>query len=102
MTDITALVVLSEGFPSDTPPRLAWDAAIMRHDRRRDELVSLGFSIAGAIACCFGRGTKPSIIARPFYSQREWDVLMHEREEAEQRAAEMQQIAKLRRLGNGR
>lgn len=92
--------MLSEGFPPGTPSGLAWDAAIARRDRRRDELVSLGFSIAGAVACCFG-SAKPSVIARPFYTEREWGSLMSEQEEREQRAAEMQQIEKLRRMSNG-
>lgn len=90
---------VAEGLPSDTPPSIVWKAAMLRRDRRRAELSALSLSICAGIGINLGGGDTSKVL-RPFYTQAEWDKMMKEAEEARQLSAQLQQVAKLRRLSN--
>lgn len=89
---------LSEGFPEGTSPQMVWDAALMARERRRSESIALSLSICSAIGINLGGGDTSKVL-RPFYTEAEWDKMMMEADEARAVTAQMQQLAKLRRLG---
>lgn len=83
------------------PPSLIWQAAMLKRERRREELQALSLSICAGIGINIGGGDT-SCVLRPFYTEREWADLERRAEEERQLMAQRQQIAKLMRLSHGR
>lgn len=59
--------------------------------------MALSHSITAGIGLCLGGGSTERL-DEPFYTASEWARIKARREEAAERAAEMQQIIKLKRL----
>ena len=83
------------------PPSLIWQAAMLKRERRREELQALSLSICAGIGINIGGGDT-SCVLRPFSTEREWADLERRAEEERQLMAQRQQIAKLMRLSHGR
>lgn len=70
----------------------------MERDKARSDLIALSRSICIGIGLNLG-GRASMEIEEPFYTEAEWKRIQEEREAEREYAAELQQIAKLRRLG---
>lgn len=92
---------MSEGMDPSLPPSLIWQAAMLKRERRREELQALSLSICVGIGINIGGGDTSRVL-RPFYTEREWADLERRAEEERQLMAQRQQIAKLMRLSHGR
>lgn len=104
MTDAIRIIALSEGMPETVRPSLLLPACRIRRDRRRWEDISLGIVTANMILGGFSekRGD-PLDRIRIMFTEEELAEIEAQREEAEMRMLEEQQLARLRRLmGNGR
>lgn len=91
----------SEGIDPTLPPSLVWQAAMLKRERRREEMISLSLSICAGIGINIGGGDTSRVL-RPFYTEREWADMERRAEEERQLMAQRQQIAKLMRLSHGR
>lgn len=69
----------------------------MERDKTRSDLIALSRSICMGIGLNLG-GRSSTDIERPFYTEAEWKRIQEEQEVQREYAAELQQIAKLRRL----
>lgn len=104
MTEAIRIIALSEGLPETTRPSLLLPAVRIRRDRRRWEDISLGIVTANMILGGFSeRRGDPLDKVAVMFTEEELADLRAQREEAELRVLEEQQLARLRRLmDNGR
>lgn len=91
----------AEGIDPTLPPSLIWQAAMLKRERRREEMISLSLSICAGIGINIGGGDTSRVL-RPFYTEREWADMERRAEEERQLMAQRQQIAKLMRLSHDR
>lgn len=97
MRELTRLVAVSEGMDPSLPPSLIWQAAMLKRERRREELQALSLSICAGIGICLGGGDTSRVL-RPFYTAKEWSEMEAQTAAMREEFAQRQQLAKIRRL----
>lgn len=99
MTDAIRIIALSEGIPETATPSLLLRAVAVRRDRKRWEDISLAIVIANMVLGGFSdRPQDPLDKIKVMFTDEEFEDMMVQREEAEMRMLEEQQMAKLRRM----